>query len=94
MIYLVCRYNSSSYKYIFTPGNIDELYDLAADPYELNNLINDNDYKETGLMLQEKLMSHLMKEKDPLRFTGGFMLESGDKYTRQELAGVDHFDKI
>jgi arylsulfatase A-like enzyme len=34
------------YKFIYTHGIIDQLYDIKKDPDELNNLIFDNDYKD------------------------------------------------
>ena len=34
-----------NWKYIFSPGGIDELYDLAADPYERCNLVVDPQHR-------------------------------------------------
>jgi len=38
---------TDKYKYIWNHGDMDELYDLKEDPNELNNLINNEDHKET-----------------------------------------------
>lgn len=45
------------YKYIFYHGvwDINELYDLQADPYEMNNLVRDPAYKEIGMQLKKEL---------------------------------------
>jgi arylsulfatase A-like enzyme len=43
------------YKYIWNYRDLDELYDLKEDPYEMNNLINDKKYSE---ILQN--MKHLL----------------------------------
>jgi arylsulfatase A-like enzyme len=33
------------HKYVYNEGDLDELYDLEQDPYELNNLIHDEAYR-------------------------------------------------
>ncbi len=43
------------HKYIATRGQLHELYDLDADPYELNNLINDPAHKDTLAGLRQRL---------------------------------------
>ena len=35
------------WKYIFKPAGRDEFYNLEIDPYEINNLTEDHDFKET-----------------------------------------------
>jgi N-sulfoglucosamine sulfohydrolase len=45
-----------------------ELYDLANDPDQLNNLAGDNDYDKVLTSLRNKLVSYLRKTDDP-RFT-------------------------
>ena len=35
---------TNRYKYVFNDTFKDELYDLSKDPYELNNLINEEKY--------------------------------------------------
>jgi hypothetical protein len=35
---------TDKYKYIWNDGDMDELYNLKDDHFELNNLIKDNDY--------------------------------------------------
>lgn len=37
---------TEQYKYIYNEGDMDELYDLDADPFELNNLINEEKYSD------------------------------------------------
>jgi arylsulfatase A-like enzyme len=44
------------YKYVFNAPDIDELYDLEQDPWEMNNLIADPSYEEVRLHMQERLM--------------------------------------
>lgn len=48
---------TQQYKYIFYHGvwDINELYDLQADPYEMNNLVRDPAYKEIGMQLKKEL---------------------------------------
>ncbi len=53
-------------KYIFTPGDIDELYDLNTDPGELNNLIEDSKYEQERALLQQLMIEEAVRFKDPL----------------------------
>jgi len=49
------------FKYIYYNGiwDINELYDLQADPYEMNNLIRDPSYQKTGMNLRTELFNWL-----------------------------------
>jgi arylsulfatase A-like enzyme len=49
------------YKYIYYNGiwDINELYDLQADPYEMNNLVRDPAYQKTGMNLRTELFNWL-----------------------------------
>ncbi len=49
------------YKYIYNHGvwDINELYDLQNDPYEMNNLIRDTSLRKTGTALKKELFSWL-----------------------------------
>lgn len=49
------------YKYIYNHGtwDINELYDLQNDPYEMNNLIRDTAFRKTGLSLKNELFKWL-----------------------------------
>jgi arylsulfatase A-like enzyme len=49
------------YKYIANQGQLDELYDLNEDPYELNNLAVQPTYENLRGEMQEKLL-HLQTE--------------------------------
>ncbi|HEY1021363.1 MAG TPA: sulfatase [Flavisolibacter sp.] len=52
---------SDRYKYIYYNGvwDINELFDLQADPYEMNNLIRDTAYRRIGLQLKKELFDWL-----------------------------------
>lgn len=79
-----------TYKYVFTPGNIDELYDLDADPHEFHNLIDNPDHSTTLESLRRRLMQHLLDEKDPLRFGAASFLPGAEGIPRPELVSPDH----
>jgi len=49
------------WKYVFSPGGVDELYDLADDPHERRNLAADPHHRET-LIDMAKRMWRKMKE--------------------------------
>ena len=52
---------SDRYKYIYYNGvwDINELFDLQNDPYEMNNLIRDTTYRKIGLALKSELFQWL-----------------------------------
>ncbi|RYZ56161.1 MAG: DUF4976 domain-containing protein, partial [Chitinophagaceae bacterium] len=52
---------SNRYKYIYYNGvwDINELFDLEADPYEMNNLVRDTAYRNIGLQLKKDLFNWL-----------------------------------
>lgn len=54
------------YKYVWTPTDIDELYDLKEDPFELNNLIYNPDYKQVLTRLRKDLYEELVSRKDAI----------------------------
>nr|ARR75637.1 acetylglucosamine-6-sulfatase [uncultured bacterium] len=57
------RLRSNRYKYIFYNGtwDINELFDLQTDPYEMNNLIRDTAYRQIGLSLKDELFKWLQE---------------------------------
>jgi arylsulfatase A-like enzyme len=47
---------TDQYKFIANEGQMNELYDLDADPYELDNLIDNPDFKEVQKNMIERLV--------------------------------------
>lgn len=54
---------SADFKYIYYNGvwDINELFDLKNDPYEMNNLIRDTSYRKKGLELKDTLFKWLQE---------------------------------
>lgn len=54
---------TNQYKYIYNHGvwDINELYDLQHDPYEMNNLIRDTSLRKTGQQLKKELFTWLQQ---------------------------------
>jgi len=52
---------TNRYKYIYYNGiwDINELFDLQNDPFEMNNLIRDTAYRKIGLQLKDELFNWL-----------------------------------
>jgi arylsulfatase A-like enzyme len=46
---------TEQYKYIFNEGDMNELYDLNADPFELNNLINQEEFTDIAKDMKSRL---------------------------------------
>ncbi|MEG0951186.1 MAG: sulfatase-like hydrolase/transferase, partial [Niameybacter sp.] len=55
------------YKLVINLLTSDELYDLEADPYEVNNLIEDEAYEEIRNRLHDALLEEMNTSRDPFR---------------------------
>ncbi|EKV56825.1 sulfatase-like hydrolase/transferase [Brachyspira hampsonii] len=55
------------YKLVINLLDSDEFYDLEKDPYEVNNLINDENYKEVRNKLHDKLLDNMNRTRDLYR---------------------------
>ena len=55
------------WKYIFTPGDDDELFDLNTDPWELRNLLKSGDAADKTKEMLDRLESAVHEHRDPLR---------------------------
>lgn len=75
---LVCEFHGNQYlftqrlirwghfKYVFTPSNDDELYDLSADPHEQFNRIAEPTYQEVVAEGRRRLVAAMKASQDPL----------------------------
>jgi arylsulfatase A-like enzyme len=54
------------FKYIWNMTDVDELYDMVNDPYELENLSHNDNFKETLSEMRLKLYELLKKEGDDI----------------------------
>ena len=54
------------FKYAFNAADIDELYDLEADPDEMVNLIDDPAYSAVRREMVERMWSHIVELDDPI----------------------------
>jgi len=54
------------YKYVFNAPDGDELYDLAADPHELQNLVDHPDYRDVRARLRDRLSDWMRETDDPI----------------------------
>jgi len=53
-------------KYIWTQGDIDELYDLAADPLEQHSLVDSADHQAARAALRQRLAQWMQETRDPV----------------------------
>ena len=54
------------YKYVWNDGDMDELYDLEKDPYELKNLIQDKKYSDLLVDMKNRLEKWREKTRDDI----------------------------
>ena len=74
--------SDDNWKYIFSPGDYDELYDLGTDPGEMENLVDAPDAQEKLQQMRAALMAETARFDDPLRdcvakFNGHWRTGSG-----------------
>ena len=55
------------YKLVIHLLDTDEFYDLEQDPYEVNNLINEESYQEIRNQLHDRLLEHMNQTRDLYR---------------------------
>ncbi|MGD9145004.1 MAG: sulfatase-like hydrolase/transferase [Anaerolineae bacterium] len=55
-----------SYKYVFNAPDIDELYDLEADPWEMRNLIAQPEHRQVLHDMRLRLLTWAERTQDPL----------------------------
>ena len=77
---------TDQYKYIYYNGiwDINELYDLKKDPYEMNNLVRDTAYRNIGVALRAELFSWLEQTgglQIPLKKAAGIRFDNLYKQT-------------
>lgn len=58
---------AGGWKYLYRPGDVDELYDLESDPHELRNLSATPERAATLHRLQERLAAWMAQTADALR---------------------------
>ena len=57
---------TSRFKYAFNASDVDELYDLEADPDEMVNCIDDPAYASVKAQMIERMWAHLVELDDPI----------------------------
>ena len=53
------------HKYVATLFDLDELYDLEQDPYEMNNLVHEPALRHIREELRDLLIRHMQNSGDP-----------------------------
>ena len=84
--------SDDNWKYVFSPGDYDELYDLNADPSELRNLTSQPEAEERLATMRAALIDLTAKFNDPLRdcvakFNGQWRTGSGQYDATSDLLG-------
>jgi arylsulfatase A-like enzyme len=67
---------TAAYKYVYNGPDVDELYDLAADPDELRNLIDHPAYGDARREMRERLIDWMDETDDPNRIWVSGVLEN------------------
>jgi hypothetical protein len=62
------------YKYILITPDENESYDLASNPHELNNHIDEPIYQEVATEGRRRFLQWIKDSDDPIEFVAGFML--------------------
>ncbi|AGB30382.1 sulfatase [Natrinema pellirubrum DSM 15624] len=67
---------TAAYKYVYNGPDMDELYDLEADPAELRNLIDHPEYETVRTNMRERLTEWMDETDDPNRVWVSGVLEN------------------
>ena len=73
---------SKRYKLVIHLLDSDEFYDLEKDPYEMNNLIDDETYTEIRNEMHDRLIEHMNSTRDLYRGISGACVH-GEKISYQ-----------
>lgn len=57
---------TDEYKFVFNGPDVNELYDLKADPHELTNEVDHPDYQSERRRLVQSLLQWMERTDDPL----------------------------
>ncbi|MBM3190743.1 MAG: DUF4976 domain-containing protein, partial [Chloroflexi bacterium] len=68
----------SQLKYVWNPTDVDELYDLASNPWELDNRIADPQYAEALADMRRRLLQQLVAQGDALVRTDWMRRQLGE----------------
>ncbi len=55
---------TKEFKYVFNPGDFDELYDLRSDPHEMKNVSDDPEYRDVKFDLVKRMWQFAAREDD------------------------------
>ena len=61
---VVADVDGRTWKYIYTRNDVDELYDLDADPMEMHSLVQSEDHRSLREALREKLVDWMQETDD------------------------------
>jgi len=78
------------YKYIFNDKDMDELYDLKQDTYEMNNLINDQNYIEVLTNMKRRLEKWRQETHDNM--TRRVLRKDRIKFVKEHMDKATLFD--
>lgn len=83
-LYVQRMIRNNKWKYVWNMTDIDELYDLEKDPWEMKNVVGEKSYANILKKLRHDLYDDLMKRKDPMvmRWAGKKQLIDGKKILR------------
>ncbi|MEE8398961.1 MAG: sulfatase-like hydrolase/transferase [Desulfobacterales bacterium] len=65
------------FKYVAALYDGDELYDLREDPYELNNLVDDPEWREVKADLRQRIIEHIDRTGDKRAWQLAYSLREG-----------------
>ncbi len=81
------------WKYVYNPYDMDELYNMKNDPYELHNLIDNPDYHEAQLEMRSRFINWVDETNDVLTYSFvRRMFPDAAKRNKNKKVLIDSFD--